>query len=123
MIEPEKTRRAVERLVQSARAMELRTRSEIPNGVDRFCSLDASKGAKSASESENAVDWVDWQFRRSNSGRHGKSHRGLLFFGQLSPSCTRDRVRRPDCWRYSSGARRECSRAQVGRRFDLECPD
>jgi hypothetical protein len=49
-----KTRRAVERAVQSTQAMKLRARPEIPNGVDRFCLLDASKGAKSASESENA---------------------------------------------------------------------
>jgi hypothetical protein len=41
-----KTRRAVERLVQSAQAMKLGSWPEIPNGVDRFCSLDASEGSE-----------------------------------------------------------------------------
>ena len=41
-----KTRRAVEGLVQSAQAMKLRSRPEIPNGVGRFCSLDASRGSE-----------------------------------------------------------------------------
>jgi len=47
--------------------MKLRGRTEIPNGADRFCSLDASRGAKGAPSASGYCSSVIEARRHANT--------------------------------------------------------